>query len=104
MGRTVDRLADDEIAVNIVESTRFYEAWLADQTDLQRKRLALKREQMAAGPFPFFRTTFYRWIQQWRKECRQLEEREEDVLLAVGDLHLENFGTWRDSHERVSGE
>ncbi len=87
--------------MNIVESTRFYEAWLADQTDLQRKRLATKHEQMAVGPFPFLRATFYRWIQQWRKECRQLDEREEDVLVAVGDLHLENFGTWRDSRERV---
>ncbi len=53
------------------------------------------------GRFPFFRATLYRWIQQWRKECRQLDEREEDVLVAVGDLHLENFGTWRDSRERV---
>lgn len=89
------------IQVNIVESTRFYEAWLADQTDLQRKRLGTKHEQMAIGPFPFLRATFYRWVQRWRKECRQLNEREEDVLLVVGDLHLENFGTWQDSRGRI---
>ena len=27
--------------------------------------------------------------------------RDEDVLLAVGDLHVENFGVWRDSHQRL---
>jgi Uncharacterized protein conserved in bacteria (DUF2252) len=87
--------------VNIVESTRFYEAWLADQTDLQRKRLAAKHEQMAVGPFPFLTATFYRWVQRWRKECRPLDVRERDVVLAVGDLHLENFGTWRDIRGRL---
>jgi hypothetical protein len=89
------------VHVNIVESTRFYEAWLADQTDLQRKRLGMKHEQMAVGPFPFLCATFYRWIQRWRKECRQLDQREEDVLLVVGDLHGENFGTWRDARGRI---
>src|SRR5512145_1021838 len=97
-GSAINKLLVGRNPVNIVESTRFYEAWLADQTDMQTKRLGTKHEQMAAGPFPFLRATFYRWIQQWRKECRQLDEREEDVLVAVGDLHLENFGTWRDSH------
>jgi hypothetical protein len=87
--------------VNIVESTRFYEAWLADQTDLQKKRLGRKHEQMATGPFPFLRATFYRWLQRWRKECQHLDDREGDVVLAVGNLHLENFGTWRDSRGRL---
>jgi len=89
------------VCVNIVESTRFYEAWLADQTDLQKKRLDKKHEQMAFGPFSFLRATFYSWVQRWRKECKELDEREEDVLIAVGDLHLENFGIWRDSRGRL---
>lgn len=87
--------------MNIVESTRFYEAWLADQTDLQKKRLGRKHEQMAIGPCPFLRASFYRWVQRWRKECRQLDEREKDVLLVIGNLHLENFGTWRDARGRL---
>ena len=95
------KLLAASVHVNIVESTRFYEAWLADQTDLQRKRLGPKHEQMAVGPFPFLCATFYRWIQRWRKECRQLDQREEDVVLALGDLHLENFGTWRDARGRM---
>jgi hypothetical protein len=87
--------------VNIIESTQSYEAWLSDQTDLQNKGLDKKHKQMAFGAFPFLRSTFYRWVQRSRKECSDLHERDQDVLLAVGDLHVENFGIWRDSRERL---
>jgi Uncharacterized protein conserved in bacteria (DUF2252) len=87
--------------VNVIESTLFYESWLADQTDLQNRRLGVKHARMAAGPFPFLRGTFYRWLQRWRKECAHLHNRHEDVLLAVGDLHIENFAIWRDSRNRL---
>ncbi len=87
--------------MNIFESTVFYESWLADQTDLQDKRLDKKHALMASGPFPFLRATFYRWLQRWRKECGDLHGRNEDALLAVGDLHVENFGIWRDSRNRL---
>jgi Uncharacterized protein conserved in bacteria (DUF2252) len=30
-----------------------------------------------------------------------LATRREDVLLAVGDLHVENFGVWRDSRSKL---
>jgi Uncharacterized protein conserved in bacteria (DUF2252) len=87
--------------VNIIESTQSYEAWLSDQTELQKRGIEKKHEMMASGPFPFLRATFYRWIQKLRKECSDLYDRDEDVLLAVGDLHVENFGIWRDSRERL---
>ena len=32
--------------------------------------------------------------------CPELAERAEDVLLAVGDLHVANFGVWSDSRKR----
>ena len=87
--------------MNIIESTQSYEAWLSEQTELQKRGIDRKHEQMAFGAFPFLRATFYRWAQKWRKECNDLHERDEDVLLAVGDLHVENFGIWRDSRERL---
>ena len=87
--------------MNIVESTQSYETWLSDQTDLQNKGLEKKHDQMAFCAFPFLRSTFYRWVQRWRKECSDLYERDEDVLLTAGDLHVENFGIWRDSRERL---
>src|SRR6185295_11010864 len=60
-----------------------------------------KHSKMAKGPFPFLRATFYRWVEQWPKVCPRLARRDEDVLLAVGDLHVENFGVWRDSHQSL---
>lgn len=54
---------------------------------------------MAADPFIFLRATFYRWAQAWPEVCANLTDA--PVVLAVGDLHIENFGTWRDSEGRL---
>ncbi len=85
--------------MDIVEATRRYERWLKEQItpvpgDLRRKHAA-----MAARPFPFLRATFYRWMQLWPTVCDTLARAPE--VLAVGDLHIENFGTWRDIEGRL---
>jgi len=85
----------------IIESTDAYESWMRQQTDVSEKSLTKKHRKMAEGPFPFLRATFYRWVEQWPEVCPQLAKRDQDVLLAVGDLHVENFGTWLDSRERL---
>jgi hypothetical protein len=54
---------------------------------------------MAAGAFPFLRATFYRWMQRWPEVCEDLCSA--PAALAVGDLHVENFGTWRDIEGRL---
>ena len=85
---------------NIFESTDAFEAWMRKRTDVSKRLLKKKHSQMAEGPFPFLRSTFYRWAEQWPKVCPELAERAEDVLLAVGDLHVANFGVWSDSRKR----
>ena len=85
---------------NIFESTDAFEAWMRKRTDVSKRLLKKKHGQMAEGPFPFLRSTFYRWTEQWPKVCPELAERAEDVLLAVGDLHVANFGVWSDSRQR----
>ena len=55
--------------------------------------------QMTVGLFPFLRATFYRWVQIWRDVVGDAANG--PSLLAVGDLHLENFGTWRDIEGRL---
>ncbi|MGB6484912.1 MAG: DUF2252 family protein [Candidatus Acidiferrales bacterium] len=45
------------------------------------------------------RGTFYRWIQIWPEVCKDLCSAPE--VLAVGDLHVGNFGTWRDIEGRL---
>jgi uncharacterized protein (DUF2252 family) len=56
--------------------------------------VALKHQHMAESTFAFFRATFYRWLQLWHEACDEFSKTPK--VLAVGDLHIENFGTWRD--------
>ena len=86
---------------SIVKSTNAFEAWMWERTDVSEKLLEKKHRKMSEGAFPFLRATFYRWVEQWPAVCPKLARRDQDVLLAVGDLHVENFGVWRDSRRRV---
>ena len=54
---------------------------------------------MREAPFPFFRATFYRWAQTWPEVSPKTFAAPE--VLGVGDLHAENFGTWRDLEGRL---
>ena len=85
---------------NIFESTKAFEAWMRKRTDVSKRLLKKKHSEMAEGPFPFLRSTFYRWAEQWPAVCPELAGRSPDVLLAVGDLHVANFGVWSDSRKR----
>jgi hypothetical protein len=86
---------------NIWKSTRAFEAWMQERTNVSGRLIKKKHRKIPEGAFPFLRATFYRWVEQWPEICPRLAEREEDVLLVVGDLHVENFGVWRDSLERL---
>jgi hypothetical protein len=85
--------------VNFREATARYEAWLAERIEIVPADLTRKHELMRGALFPFFRATFYRWAQLWPEVCPECAEA--PSLLAVGDLHVENFGTWRDAEGRL---
>jgi hypothetical protein len=85
--------------MNIRQATTSYEKWVASCIPLDRSALSFKHKQMTLGIFPFLRATFYRWVQIWREVAA--EAAQAPALLAVGDLHLENFGTWRDVESRL---
>jgi uncharacterized protein (DUF2252 family) len=84
--------------MNIGEATLSYKRWLARSlpadAPLDLDAIAYKDEAMKESAFPFLRATFYRWAQQWQNEAGDLAKAPR--VLAVGDLHVENFGTWRD--------
>jgi uncharacterized protein (DUF2252 family) len=61
--------------------------------------LTLKHRLMAETPFSFLRAAFYRWAQLWPLVCGDLSRAPK--VLAVGDLHVENFGTWRNTEGRL---
>ncbi len=85
--------------MNIVKATRAYEAWLAKQIRLLPADLQRKHQAMSLDVFPFLRATFYRWVQLWPEVCADAARAPR--VLAVGDLHVENFGTWRDVEGRL---
>lgn len=85
--------------MDIVKSTELYEAWLAKQLTLVPADLKQKHIAMAADPFSFLRATFYRWMQGWPEVCGA--EDNAPRVLAIGDVHVENFGTWRDAEGRL---
>jgi uncharacterized protein (DUF2252 family) len=87
--------------MNIHAATKSFEAWLGAHCTLNCADLDYKHRQMAKrkDPFPFFRGTYYRWAQLWPKICADLDS--VPRVLSVGDVHLENFGTWRDANGRL---
>lgn len=85
--------------MDFLEATQDYEQWLSRRIQVLPKALELKHRQMRVSVFRFLRATFYRWLQLWPAVCPALAGAPE--VLAVGDLHLENFGTWRDSEGRL---
>src|SRR5450755_1470452 len=85
--------------MNIIKATKKFEGWLRLHIRIVEPDLRFKHEQMAASLFPFFRATFYRWVQVWPDVCAQLDR--VPHILSVGDLHVENFGTWRDTDGRL---
>lgn len=85
--------------MNCKKATESYEAWLSKHTRIIEADLVLKHQQMSADLFSFMRATFYRWVELWAEFCADLAKA--PVVLADGDLHVENFGTWRDQEGRL---
>ena len=87
------------MASEITEATRSFERWLGQRLHLRRDDLDFKHQQMAADAFSFLRATFYRWAELWPEEVPEVGDAPK--VLAVGDLHVENYGTWRDAEGRL---
>jgi hypothetical protein len=87
--------------MDINEATSNFEDWLRkqleDQGGIDEHALQLKHQDMKAeGVHAFLRGTFYRWAQLWTGV-----QDGGPVVPAVGDIHVENFGTWRDAEGRL---
>ena len=85
--------------MDIIAATEKYEAWLGERLPLIHQDVERKHALMEESPFPFLRATFYRWAQTWPQVSPASANALE--VLGVGDLHVENFGTWRDIEGRL---
>jgi uncharacterized protein DUF2252 len=87
-------------AEGILESTLHYEDWLRAQTLVVERDLDRKHKAMRQSAFPFLRATYYAWVTSWPATLPALFDA--PPVTAVGDLHIENFGTWRDAEGRLA--
>ncbi len=86
--------------MDIRACTADFERWLKTQVPIVRGDLRYKHTVMGTDPFGFLRATYYRWAKQFISLNNEIAKA--PSVLSVGDLHLENFGTWRDELGRLS--
>jgi Uncharacterized protein conserved in bacteria (DUF2252) len=85
---------------DILDMTARYEGWLRRHTSVVEEDLLLKHELMRDSPFVFLRATYYAWATTWPLVFPR--ESKAPRVAAIGDLHMENFGTWRDAEGRLA--
>lgn len=85
--------------MNIKEATRSYEEWMRGCGPIVNTELRDKHAKMKQDVFQFLRGTYYRWAQLWPEICP--DSSGAPVVLSVGDLHIDSYGTWRDAEGRM---
>ena len=86
---------------DIRKANKAFESWLKSELngDLVVRDLPEKWEKMSKNAFSFLRATYWRWAETIYDVCPELKTAPK--VLGVGDIHLENFGTWRDADGRL---
>lgn len=87
------------VGTDFVAENINYETWLKSQCDIVAFDLDYKHRRMRKNAFLFLRATFFRWAKQIGAKCPGLANA--PLVDAIGDLHTENFGTWRDEDSRL---
>jgi hypothetical protein len=85
--------------MSFVAANTSYENWMRTQCDVLEEDLLHKHERMKESPFLFLRATFFRWRHLLKSTAPELFDL--PAPLAIGDSHVENFGTWRDAEHRL---
>src|ERR1043166_7790330 len=78
--------------MSFISDNEKYEAWLRNQCHVVEADLKKKHERMRESAFIFLRATYFRWARRIESICDKLAKT--PPVLSIGDLHLENFGTW----------
>jgi len=79
---------------DVVGFTAGYETWLGSRIPLIADDLRAKHAELAGSLVRFLRGTYYLWLRRVADLVPHLLTR--PAVPLVGDLHIENFGTWRD--------
>lgn len=87
--------------MDIITSTADYEDWLGRLIKVNPHDLFKKHDDMANDLGLFVRSTCYRWLQRFPRVCKKLVKLSPE-LLAIIDLHVRQFCTYRDSEGRLA--
>jgi len=82
-----------------IDANDNFEKWLGDNVAIDVKGLKKKHEKMSEDAFPFLRATYFRWAATIETLCPELAKA--PAVLSVGDIHIENYGTWRNVEQRL---
>jgi len=85
--------------MSFVEHNTAYENWMRTACTVVEEDLDRKHDRMSKNAFKFLRATFFRWAHTVRATAPEIMTL--PAPLAVGDAHVENFGTWRDAEARL---
>jgi hypothetical protein len=85
---------------SFVAVTAAYERWRASRIPTVEADLECKHEKLASSPFTLLRGTYYRFLDRFGALLPDVAAAPNTI--AVGDLHVENFGTWRDRDGRLA--
>lgn len=85
--------------MSFVEENSAYENWMRTACDVVEDDLDRKHDRMSKNAFKFLRATFFRWAHAVKTTAPEIMGL--PAPLAVGDAHVENFGTWRDAETRL---
>jgi hypothetical protein len=77
--------------------TEDYETWLGEQIPVVAGELDRKHVEMSAHEYRFLRGTYYLWLVRVGELLPDVLARPQVPI--VGDLHVENYGTWRDQSQ-----
>ena len=87
------------MAVSFKKENKAFENWLRSRCKVVEADLAYKHKRMRKSAFVFLRATYFRWAKRIETTCPELKNAPR--VLCVGDIHTENFGTWRDAQGRL---
>lgn len=84
------------------QSSKAYENWLRQQAgkNFVAADMAWKRQKISENAFSFLRGTYWRFAETILIDAPELAAL--PSILAVGDIHLENYGAWRDADSRMT--
>ena len=84
---------------SFTSTTESYERWRERRIQIVEADLELKRVKLGQSPFLLARGSYYRYFTEFPRLLGELAAAPRAV--SVGDLHVENFGTWRDRDARL---